>query len=44
MVMVYGEDCIMIHTLVNGDTLKLKDMEFIHGRMEIDMKENGKYA
>lgn len=36
----YGEDLKVIHTLVNGRTKKHKVMEFIHGLMEIDMKDN----
>lgn len=36
----YGEDLKVIHTLVNGRTKKHKVMEFIHGLMETDMKDN----
>jgi hypothetical protein len=44
MVMVFGKDCMEILILENGVILKQKDMECIHGKMETDMKENGKYA
>mgnify|MGYP006981502887 CR=1 FL=1 len=33
-----------IHTLVNGDTLKLKGMECTLGKMETDMKVSGSSA
>jgi len=36
----YGEDLKVIHILVNGKMVKHKDMEFIHGLMETDMKDN----
>ena len=31
-------------TLVNGRTVNLMDMECMSGKMEIDMKENGRLA
>ena len=33
-----------IHTLVNGDTPKLRGMECTLGKMETDMKVNGSSA
>jgi len=42
MAMVFGEDYIMILTLVSGVHLKLKATVFIFGRMEIVMRVNGK--
>lgn len=44
MVMESGKVFMGIHILVSGDIQKLKDMECIHGKMETDMKENGKYV
>lgn len=41
MVMEFGEAYTMIHTLVNGVSLKLRGMVCTFGRMEIAMKENG---
>ena len=44
MVMESGKDFMGIHILENGDILKLKDMEFILGKMETGMRANGKYV
>jgi hypothetical protein len=41
MVMEFGEDFIMIPTLVSGGNQRQKVMECILGRMAIDMKESG---
>ncbi len=40
----FGEDFTMIRTLVSGDTLKLKAMGCILGKMETDMRESGNVA
>jgi hypothetical protein len=40
--MEYGEVLIKIVILENGRQVRLRDMEFIYGRMETSMKENGK--
>jgi hypothetical protein len=37
----FGKDEKESHTLVNGRTLKQMAMECIHGRTEIDTRENG---
>ena len=42
--MVYGVASLAIHILESGVTLKPKDLESIHGRTEIDMKESGNNA
>lgn len=42
MVMVYGKDYMGIHISENGGIQKLKVMEYILGKTEIDMKESGK--
>lgn len=44
MDMESGEDFTMILILGNGDHPKLRDMESIHGKMVIDMKESGSNA
>jgi uncharacterized protein YpmS len=41
MVMEYGKVFMETLILVNGGIQKLRVMEFILGRMEIGMKENG---
>jgi hypothetical protein len=41
MVMVSGEECMEIVTLESGKIVKLKDMEFIYGKMVINTKGNG---
>ena len=41
---VYGKGYMVILILVNGDIQKQRDMVFILGKMEIDMKENGEYV
>lgn len=41
MVMVFGKESKVIVTLENGGTRKLKDTEYINGRMETSMKVNG---
>lgn len=41
MAMVYGVAQKMIHTLENGNNQKLMAMEFINGKMEINMKASG---
>jgi hypothetical protein len=40
--MEYGEELIKIVILENGRQVRLRDMEFIYGRMETSMKENGR--
>jgi len=40
-VMECGEAFLVIHILVNGRIVKLMDMEYINGKMEIDMKVLG---
>lgn len=42
MAMEFGKEFQAIVILGNGKTVRLKVMGFIHGQMEIDMKENGK--
>lgn len=44
MDMAFGRVFKEIVILVSGRIVKQKDMEYIHGLMEIDMKENGKNA
>ena len=44
MGMGYGRDWILNPILENGSFQRLMGMEFIHGGMEIDMRENGKNA
>lgn len=41
-VMEFGEEYIMIVTLENGKIVRQMDMEFMFGKMEINMKESGK--
>jgi hypothetical protein len=41
MVMGYGRELMEIPILESGKIQKQKDMEFIYGKMVIDMKENG---
>jgi hypothetical protein len=43
MVMEYGEDYLKTLILVNGSSLKLMVMVFIHGRMVIGMRVNGRW-
>jgi len=40
MVLECGEVSKEIHIKDNGEMEKLKDMVFIHGRMEINIKDN----
>jgi hypothetical protein len=44
MAMEFGKDCIMLRTLESGIDQKLKAMEFMYGRMEIDTRESGMSA
>jgi hypothetical protein len=44
MVMEYGKVFMEIHILESGDIQKLKDMVYILGKMETDMKGSGKYV
>lgn len=41
MVMECGKESLVIAIWVNGSILKLMDMEYISGKMEIDLKVAG---
>lgn len=41
MVMVFGQDSMVIHTLASGRIVKQRAMACTHGRMETSMKVNG---
>lgn len=44
MVMAFGKDYMVIPISENGDIQKLRVMEYIPGKTEIDTKENGKFV
>ena len=41
MVMEYGGGMEVIHILASGSMVKLKDTEYMYGKIRINMKANG---